>query len=441
MADGFKDRLAHAFNAFKSRDEKIVAPFEYGAQYGARPYQPRMNASSERTMLNMVYTRIGIDVASVDMSHVILDANNRYLRTVDSGLNNCLTVEANIDQGATAFRQDIAMSLMEEGTIAIVPVDTSLDPDYSTGFDIRTLRVGKIVAWYPKYVRVNLWNDETGAFEEVVVSKKVAAIVENPLYAVMNEPNSTLKRLIRKLDLLDVIDEQAGSGKLDMIIQLPYTIKTETKRAQAEQRRSDLEMQLKSSKFGIGYTDSTEKITQLNRPIENNIMEQVKYLTEMLYGQLGLTPEILNGTATEATMLNYNNRTVEPILTAISEAMKRTFLTKTARSQKHSIKFFRDPFKLVPISQIAEIADKFTRNEITSSNEIRQAIGMKPSGDPKAEELRNSNMPIADTGAAPAPTDLGELDATVVDTSAEDDVMMKTLDALEAEIDKLSSGG
>jgi len=339
---------------------------------------------------------LSIDVSSVDIRHVRLNDEEQYVEDIDSGLNNCLTLEANIDQAARAFRQDIAKAMFTQGTAAIVPVDTTIDPTISGGFDVKTLRVGEIVTWYPRHVRVSVYNDRTGRREEIILEKRFVAVVENPLYDVMNEPNSTLQRLIRKLSLLDTVDEASSSGKLDIIIQLPYAIKSEARRTQAEQRRTDMEFQLKGSKYGIAYADSTEKITQLNRPAENNLLKQIELLTDQLYSQLGLTPDVMNGTANEQTMLNYNNRTIEPILAAIAGAMKRTFLTKTARSQKQSVEYFRNPFRLVPIGDIAEIADKFTRNEIMSSNEMRAVIGIKPSKDPKADELRNSNMPQPD---------------------------------------------
>jgi hypothetical protein len=342
-----------------------------------------------------------------------------------------LTVEANIDQPASAFRQDIALSLFHKGVAAIVPVDTTLDPNQSGGYDVKTMRVGEVVQWYPKHVRVSLYNEAKGQRQEIILQKSFVAIVENPLYSVMNEPNSTLQRLIRKLNLLDVVDDQASSGKLDLIIQLPYVIKSEARRNQAEQRRRDIEFQLKGSQYGIAYTDGTEKITQLNRPVENNLLEQIKMLKDQLYGELGLTPEVMNGTADEKTMLNYQNRTIEPILRAITEAMKRTFLTKTARTQMQSIDYFREPFKLVPMSALAEMADKFTRNEIVTSNEMRQFIGMKPSADPKADQLVNSNMPQSDTGVPSAqdsvPADNVAIDTTSVDT---------TIDPAEQELNR-----
>jgi len=351
-------------------------------------------------MISSIFTRLSIDVASVEMRHVRLDEENRYKEDIDSGLNNCLTVEANIDQAARAFRQDIAMTLFDRGVCALVPVDTSISPETNGGYEILTLRVGEITQWFPHHVRMSLYNEETAQREEITLAKSAVAIVENPLYAVMNEPNSTLSRLLHKLNLLDAVDDASASGKLDIIIQLPYVIKSEARRQQAEQRRKDIEFQLSGSKYGIAYTDGTEKITQLNRPAENNLMAQIEFLTEMLYGQLGLTEEVMNGTADEKAMLNYWNRTIEPVLTAMAEAMRRTFLTKTARTQRQSVLFFRDPFRLVPIENIAEIADKFTRNEIMTSNEMRQVVGMAPHSDPKADQLLNSNMPQG----SPTPT-------------------------------------
>ena len=397
---GIGSKLKHAWNAFSSNEEdEFTQSWGTAISYGtARPDRLRLNISNERSIVSSIYTRLAIDFASISIRHVKLDENDRYLSEIKSGLNNCLRLEANIDQGARAFRQDVAMSLFDQGVIALVPVDTSMNPNVTGGYDIQTMRVGTIVRWMPRHVRVSLYNDNSGKREEVTLEKKYVAIVENPLYSVMNEPNSTLQRLIRKLSLLDAVDEQISSGKLDLIIQLPYVIKSDARRKQAEQRREDIEFQLKGSKYGIAYTDGTEKITQLNRPAENNLMAQIEYLVEMLYSQLGLTPEVMNGTADEKTMLNYINRTIEPLLDAVTEAMKRTFLTKTARTQGQSIEYFRDPFKLVPIANIAEIADKFTRNEIMSSNEFRAAIGYKPSSDPKADQLVNSNMPQSMAG-------------------------------------------
>jgi hypothetical protein len=356
-----------------------------------------MRFSNERSILASIFTRIAIDVAAADIRHVKLDDKGRYLDDYTSGLNNCLTLEANLDQDARHFRQDIAMTLFDKGVAALTPIDTSLNPQIGS-YDILTMRCGDVTKWMPKRVTVNVYNEARGLRQEVTLDKSVVAIIENPLYAVMNEPNSTLQRLIRKLNLLDAIDDQSASGKLDIIIQLPYAVKSPLKREQADQRRKDIEFQLKGSKYGIAYIDGTEKVTQLNRPAENNLMEQVKYLMETLYSQLGLTPEVMNGTADEAAMLNYHNRTVAPILEAITINMKRKFLTKTARTQGQSIMYFRDPFKLVPLSVIAEIADKFTRNEITSSNEIRQIVGLKPSTEAKADQLRNSNMPESELG-------------------------------------------
>lgn len=394
MSETIGGRLKHAWNAFtKPNNDPIQTFSDYGASYAVRPYAARVNPVNSKTIVNSIYNRIGIDVAAVRMQHVRLGADERYLETINSGLNYCLTVEANLDQAARAFRQDMAMTLFDKGVIAIVPVETTLDPNSSGAYEIKSLRVGEIVAWFPKHVRVSLYNEETGKREEVTLAKQNVAIIENPLYTVMNEPNSTLQRLIRKLSLLDSVDEQSSSGKLDLIIQLPYVIKSEARKQQAEQRRKDIEMQLKGSQYGIAYTDGTERITQLNRPAENNLMKQVEYLTSLLYGQLGLTVEVFDGTASEQTMLNYHNRTIEPILTALTEGMRRAFLTKTARSQGQSVEFFRDPFKLVAISDMAEIADKMTRNEIMSSNEVRAAMGMKPAQDTKADELRNKNIP------------------------------------------------
>lgn len=398
------DRLRNSWNAFRTRDDDYpeLRSFggDYGAAYGLRPDRTKLFVSNERSIISSIITRLGIDVASVEMQHVRLDENDRLLEVIKSGLQECLTIEANVDQAATAFRQDMAMTLLDKGTIAIVPVDTSVNPARSNTFDIVSMRCGDVVTWYPYHVKVSVYNERIGRREEITLPKASVAIVENPLYAIMNEPNSTLQRLIRKLNLLDSVDEQSASGKLDMIIQLPYVIKSESRRAQAEQRRKDIEVQLKGSQYGIAYTDGTEKITQLNRPAENNLMKQIEYLTAMLYSQLGLTEEIMNGTADEKTMLNYQNRTIKPILRAIAEAMRRTFLTKTARSQGQTVQFFTDPFELVPLNSIAEIADKFTRNEILSANEIRSIIGIRPSSDPKADQLRNSNMPQQDTEPA-----------------------------------------
>jgi putative sterol carrier protein len=394
MATRVGTALRHAWNVFTTNVNKARPYGYYGTgNSGRRPDRLRFRIPNERSLVSSIYTRLSIDVASIDMRHVRLDDEKRYKEDIDSGLNNCLTVEANIDQAARAFRQDIALTLFDRGVAALVPVDTTISPETSGGYDILTLRVGEITQWFPQHVRISLYNEESAQREEITLHKTAVAIVENPLYSVMNEPNSTLQRLLQKLNLLDVVDEQSASGKLDIIIQLPYVIKSEARREQAEQRRKDIEFQLKGSQYGIAYTDGTEKITQLNRPAENNMMAQIEYLTQMLYGQLGLTEEVMNGTADEKAMLNYWNRTIEPVLSAITEAMIRTFLTKTARTQKQTVAFFRDPFRLVPIENIAEIADKFTRNEIMTSNEMRQVVGMAPHPDPKADKLMNSNMP------------------------------------------------
>ncbi len=390
MGMSFGSRLKHAWNAFTGTDYTTYQ--DVGPGYSSRPDRIRLTKGNERSIITSVYNRIALDVAALNVQHIRLDENGRFLSVIQDGLNTCLTVEANIDQTARAFIQDIVVSMLDEGCVAIVPVDTTYDPSVTGSYDIQTMRVGKILDWYPQHVRVRLYNERTGTKENILVPKSTVAIVENPLYAVVNEPNSTMQRLIRKLNLLDVIDEQSGSGKLDLIIQLPYVIKTEARRQQAENRRKDIEAQLSGTKYGIAYADGTERITQLNRSVNNNLMSQIEYLTSMLYSQLGITQSILDGTADEKTMLNYNNRTIEPIISAIVDEMKRKFLTKTARSQSQSISFFRDPFKLVPVNDIAEIADKFTRNEIMTSNEIRQVIGMKPSDDPRADELRNKNL-------------------------------------------------
>lgn len=384
-------RFKNAWNAFLNRDPTLGFR-DIGSGYSYRPDRFRLTRGNERSIVTSVYNRIALDVAAIDIRHVKLDDEGRFCSVVDSTLNNCLSVEANLDQTGRAFIQDAVMSMMDEGCIAIVPVDTDDDPDDTTGYKILSMRVGRIRDWYPKHVRVELYNENTGRKQDIIVPKETVAIVENPLYAVINEPNSTMQRLIRKLNLLDAVDEQSSSGKLDLIIQLPYVIKSEARRKQAEQRRSNIEKQLSGSKYGIAYTDGAEKITQLNRSLENNLMKQIEYLTSMLYSQLGITQSILDGTADDKTMLNYYNRTIEPIIAAIVDEMKRKFLTKTARSQNKSIKFFRDPFKLVPVADLAEISDKFTRNEIATSNEMRQVIGWKPSNDPKADELRNSNL-------------------------------------------------
>ena len=389
---GIRDRLQHAWNAFVYNDNTYVDPQNLGGLSTFKPDRVHFSRGVERSIVTSVYNRLALDVSSIAIKHVRLDENGRFKEEVDSGLQNCLNVEANIDQTGRAFLQDVVMSMLDEGCVAIVPVDTTIDPAKSGSYEINTMRTGKILEWYPAHVRVRVYNDRKGIHEEVVLPKSAVAIIENPLYAVINEPNSTMQRLIRKLNLLDVVDEQTSSGKLDLIIQLPYVIKSEARRKQAEERRKDIEMQLSGSKYGIAYTDGTERITQLNRPAENNLMKQVEYLTSMLYSQLGLTQSIMDGSADDKTMLNYYNRTVEPILAAITDEIKRKFLTKTARSQKQTIMYFRDPFKLTPVLDLAEIADKFTRNEIMTSNEIRQIVGMKPATDPSADELRNKNL-------------------------------------------------
>lgn len=390
MPEPLRNRLMHAYNAFMNRDPPSF--IDYGPSSSYRPYRLALGSRNDRSIINTIYNRIAVDCSDVKIEHVRLDDNNRYLETIESGLNNCLNLEANIDQTGRSFITDAVISMLDEGVIAIVPVDTSLNPKDTRSYDILSMRVGKIVQWYPYHVRVQIYNDRTGQQEEITIPKASAAIIENPFYSIMNEQNSVMKRLSRTLSLLDMADSQSTSGKLDMIIQLPYVIKTPARRAEAEKRRQDIEMQLGSSKYGIAYTDGTERITQLNRPINNNLQERVEYLTRMLYSQLGITESILDGTADEKTMLNYKSRIVEPIVSAIVDEMRRKFLTKTARSQKQSILYFSDPFKLVPIDQVTNMADTMTRNEIMSSNEVRQIIGMKPSSDPTADELRNKNL-------------------------------------------------
>lgn len=400
MPESLGSRLKHAWSVFMNRDPPKSAfdtydPYffsDIGAASSYRPDRPKFSKGNERSIVTSVYNRIAMDCCAASFKHVRLDENGRYIESINSGLNYCLTTEANKDQTGRAFIQDVVMSMFDEGCVAIIPVETSVSPLYGGSYDIHELRTGEIIEWYPAHVKVKAYNEANGKHEMITLPKSAVAIVENPFYAIMNEPNSTLQRLIRKLNLLDVIDEQSGSGKLDLIIQLPYIVKTEARKQQAENRRKDIEMQLTSSKYGIAYTDGTEKITQLNRSVENKLMEQIEYLTNMLYSQLGLTTSILDGTADEKTMLNYTNNTIEPILSAIVDEMKRKFLTKTARSQRQSIMFFKDPFRLVPVNQIAEIADKFTRNEIMSSNELRQIVGLRPVDDPKANELRNKNL-------------------------------------------------
>lgn len=390
MEESLGSRLKHAWDVFRNKEPSYSSQ-HLGPSYYHRPDRPRMTRSNERTIVTSIYNRIAMDVAAVDIRHVRLDDNDRFIEEIKSGLNECLSIEANLDQTGRAFIQDVVMSMFDEGVVAIVPVDTTFNPSTTSSYDILSMRVGKILEWKPQHVRVQLYNDKTGKKQDVWLPKKQVAIIENPLYAVINERNSVAQRLVNKLALLDIVDQQSSSGKLDMIIQLPYVIKTDARKAQAEKRRKDIEDQLKGP-YGIAYTDGTEKITQLNRPLENNLLKQIESLTSTLYGQLGITQAVMDGTADEKTMLNYNNRTVEPIVSTIVDEMKRKFLTKTARTQKQSIKFFKDPFRLVPVNEMAEIADKFTRNEIMTSNEIRQAIGMKPADDPKADQLVNSNI-------------------------------------------------
>ena len=421
-------RLKHAWNTFMNRDS-YVSRMSIGPSYGYRPDRPLFSRGNERSIITSVYNRIALDVSSMTVQHVRLDGSDRFKEVIESGLNNCLTVEANVDQTGRAFMQDIVMSMLDEGCVAIIPVDTNFDPEKTGGIDIETMRTGKILEWFPQHVKVRVYNDQRGEKEDILVPKSTVGIVENPFYAVMNEPNSTMQRLIRKLNLLDAIDEQNSSGKLNLIIQLPYVIKTEARRQQAELRRQDIENQLASSKYGVAYTDGTEHVVQLNRPVENNLMSQIEYLTSMLYSQLGITQSILDGTADEKTMLNYYNRTIEPIISAIVDEMKRKFLTKTARSQNKSIMFFRDPFKLVPVADLAEISDKFTRNEIATSNEIRQVIGWKPSADPKADELSEPGGSVTDATSG---------DGTESsDTSDYDALVNEVLDSISAQIDDI----
>ncbi len=398
MDINFSSRLKHAWNAFR-----LNAPNGYlGGSYSHRPDRMRFHRGNERTIVTAIYNRIALDVAATDIKHVKLDEDGRYLKTLDTGLNYCLTTEANIDQTSRAFIQDVVMSMLDEGCVAIVPVDTTIDPTITGGYDITTMRTGKILEWYPSHVKVQVYNDRIGEKRDIILPKKTVGIIENPLYAVINEPNSTMQRLIKKLAILDAIDEQSGSGKLDLIVQLPYIIKTQARRQQAEKRRKDIEDQLSDSKYGIAYIDGTEHVTQLNRAVENNLMAQIEYLTSTLHGQLGITKEIMDGTADEKTTQNYRNRSVKPFLSAIVDEMKRKFLTETARSHRQSIEFFQDPFDLVPVADLAEIADKFTRNEILTSNEFRQIVGMRPSSDPRADELRNKNL------SAPSGSEEGE---------------------------------
>ena len=402
MENTIGSRLKHAWNAFVNNKDPTIRYQDYGSGYSIRPDRPRLTRGNERAIVTSVYNRIALDAAAISSQHCKWDEDGRFLNPIDSKLNRCLNLEANIDQTGRAFIQDVVMSMIDEGCVAMVPVETTADPKLTESYDILQMRTGKILEWYPRHVRVRIYNDRTGQKEEITLPKSMVGIVENPLFAVMNEPSSTMQRLIRKLSLLDVTDEQTASGKLDLIIQLPYIIKSEARRQQAEQRRKDIEMQLAGSKYGIAYTDGTEKITQLNRSLENNLMKQIEYLTNMLYSQLGITQTILDGTADEKTMLNYYSRTIEPIVSAIVDEMKRKFLSKTARAQNQSIVFFRDPFKLVPVADLAELGDKMTRNEILTSNEIRQIMGFKPSDDPKADQLINSN--ISQPDEIPEPT-------------------------------------
>lgn len=435
---GFIDRLQHGWNAFMNKDP-TRGYYDTGPGYSYRPDRPRLTRGNERTIVTSIFNRIALDVAALNITHCKVDENGRYVSSMDSPLNNCLNLEANLDQTGRAFIQDVVISMFDEGCVAVVPVDTSIDPEVSGSYNIESMRTGKILEWYPKHVKVRVYNENTGIKEDIKLPKSSVSIIENPLFAVVNEPNSTLQRLMRKLALLDVVDEQTSAGKLDMIIQLPYTIKSEARRTQAEARRKDIEMQLTNTKYGIAYVDATEKITQLNRPLENNLMKQIEYLTNMLYSQLGITQTILDGTADEQTLLNYHSRTIEPIASAIVDEMKRKFLTKTARTQKQTITFFRDPFKLVPVNNIADIADKFTRNEILTSNEIRQIIGFKPSADPKADELRNSNLNHPDENGEQGQKQGQGLPEQSNQGNGEYEQAMGDLDELDAQLDDLES--
>lgn len=434
------DRLQHAWNAFVMNKDPTFSVRNNGMGYAYRPDRLRLTRGNERSIITSVYNRIALDAAAINVQHVRLDDNDRFAEIIDSGLNECLNVDANVDQTGRALIQDAVMSMLDEGCIAIVPTDTTIDPVASNSYEINKLRVGKVVEWYPSSIRVLIYNERNGKQEEITVPKKIAAIIENPLYAVMNEPNSTMQRLIRKLNLLDVVDEQSGAGKLDLIIQLPYVIKTDARRQAAEKRRKDIEMQLAGSKYGIAYTDGAEHITQLNRSVDNNLMSQIEYLTSMLYSQLGITSGVMDGTADEKTMNNYYTRTIEPILSAIVDEMRRKFLTKTARSQGQSVRFFRDPFKLVPVTELPDIVDKFTRNEVTTSNEMRQVIGMKPSKDPNADQLRNKNLnKQANPNETPVPT-TGE-ESRLESPMTEEEYLrnIRDLDDLDAELDDLES--
>ncbi|WBF79055.1 portal protein [Arthrobacter phage Hankly] len=427
----FRDKFKNAFNAFVGGEERTrVNSWNLGSSNSFRPDRGRRRFSNERSILSSIITRIGIDVAAIDIRHIKKDENGRYQSDMVSDINDCLTFEANLDQAARHFRQDIATSMCDWGALAVVPILTDEDPEDRESVKIYSMRVGEIISWHPEHIRVRLYDERDGQTKELLVSKRSVAIIENPLYSVMNEPNSTLQRLIRKLNLLDAIDEQSGSGKLDMIIQLPYVIKSETQQAQAQKRAKDIEVQLKSSQFGIAYTDGTEKITQLNRPVENKLLNQIEFLTEMLYGQLGLTKAVFNGTASEPEMLNYHNRTVEPMLTAIVEAFRRSFLSKTARTQGQDFMFFRDPFKMLSISDVAEIGDKLTRNEIVTSNEMRSFLGLKPSTDPNADKLKNKNIPDPDAAGGPTNT---------FDTAEQDALVDQAFNSLESSIDDILS--
>lgn len=400
-------RLKHGWNAFKMNRSPTYTNNYYGSSSSTRPDRMRFSRGNERSIVTSIYNRIALDVSQLSFEHVQLDKDGRYSETKTTGLNTCLTLEANLDQTSRAFFQDASLSMFDEGSIALVPIDTNLDPNITGGYDIESIRVGQILTWYPKHIKVRLYNEQTGIKEDRIIPKSIAAIIENPFYTVMNQSNSTMQRLIRKLSLLDAIDEQSASGKLDLIIQLPYTVKSNLRKQQAEERRKAVEDQLYDSKYGIAYIDSTERVIQLNRPVENNLMSQIEYLQNLLYSQLGITQSILDGSADDKTMLNYYNRIVEPIAAAFVDEMRRKFLTKTARTQGQSIMFFRDPFKLVPVSELAEISDKLTRNEIASSNEMRQTIGWKPSKDPKADELRNKNLNQPESELQKDPTSQG----------------------------------
>lgn len=422
MDQSLGSRLKHAWNVFMNRDPTGMSYQVLGGGSSSRPDRVRLSRGNERSVVTSVYNRIAMDVAAIGVRHVRQDQNGRFLYEMESSLNHCLTVEANLDQTSRAFYQDMVMSVLDEGVVAVVPTVYTSSLREGNFYSISSLRTGKITEWFPNAVRVQLYNEQTGRKEEIIRPKNMVAIIENPLYAIINEPNSTMQRLIRKLNLLDLVDEQSSSGKLDLIIQLPYIIKTDARRDQAEKRRRDIEEQLSGSKYGIAYTDGTERITQLNRSVGNNLMSQIEYLTSMLYSQLGISQSVLDGTANEETMLNYYDRTIEPMLSAFVDEFRRKFLTQTARSQLQTISYFRDPFKLVPVNQLAEIADKFTRNEIVTSNEIRQIIGMKPSDDPKADELRNSNLKVSEAGDTQAalPQETGKDDDGLVEDLKEE---------------------